>query len=442
MQDILERLRTYEIIRKEELEERFRNGEDIGVLHLYALENCEAVIKNSDLSNVYTFWQSKIDRVEEDPIAQNYLGDCLRFGIRTEVDYVQAAEYYKKSADLGDSVGQNNYGRCLEHGIGVAQNLEEAIRYYRLSSDQGNSNGQVNYGLKLIDSDTNTAQQLFLSSAEKGNLNGRCRYANFLFYNERFEEAMRQFKLALNSNFPEYGYSVYNLILSDCYRKNETIVGFAIAQINELVESGNSLIQLHLAKTLNSIAQNPEAIRLQIFMGDKFLEYYFEESSPNFSDFSKIIQLFEGSVANAKNDEMIRLAFDELKNLALYNRNARTQMDALKAIKRSANTNHVIQTPWELIKFNKIEYAITLLTKSNPVIEEVIDLFSFITDSFENVEMTKYVLDCLKSFALPYRYATRRQNEITQANVIKVIRKLIMQILNIQISIKFSLNYS
>jgi serine/threonine protein kinase len=65
-------------------------------------------------------------------------------------DLVEAAKYYKLSADQGDPFGQEYYGRCLEDGKGVAQDMTQAIKYYRLAADQGSREGGKGYnGLKM-----------------------------------------------------------------------------------------------------------------------------------------------------------------------------------------------------------------------------------------------------------------------------------------------------
>jgi TPR repeat protein len=51
---------------------------------------------------------------------------------------IEAAKYYKLSADQGNPFGQYNYGFCLTNGAGVERNLMEAAKYYKLSADQGN----------------------------------------------------------------------------------------------------------------------------------------------------------------------------------------------------------------------------------------------------------------------------------------------------------------
>jgi TPR repeat protein len=59
---------------------------------------------------------------------------------------IRAVEYYKLSADQGNSDGQNNFGRCLENGFEIEKNLIRAAEYYKLSVDQRNSDGRDIFG--------------------------------------------------------------------------------------------------------------------------------------------------------------------------------------------------------------------------------------------------------------------------------------------------------
>jgi TPR repeat protein len=57
--------------------------------------------------------------------------------------------YYKKSADLGDSEGMLNYGIALAKGYDGKINLREAMNYYKKSADLGDSGGMLGYGIAL-----------------------------------------------------------------------------------------------------------------------------------------------------------------------------------------------------------------------------------------------------------------------------------------------------
>ena len=52
-------------------------------------------------------------------------------------DYVQAAEWYRKSAEQGQCIAQCWLGFCYEFGLGVDKSLSEAMFWYQKSADQG-----------------------------------------------------------------------------------------------------------------------------------------------------------------------------------------------------------------------------------------------------------------------------------------------------------------
>jgi TPR repeat protein len=63
----------------------------------------------------------------------------LKNGEGVPKNLVEAAKYFKLSADQGHAAGQNNYGFALKYGEGVPKNLVESAKYLKLSADQGNA---------------------------------------------------------------------------------------------------------------------------------------------------------------------------------------------------------------------------------------------------------------------------------------------------------------
>ena len=52
-------------------------------------------------------------------------------------DYVQAAEWYRKSAEQGQCIAQCWLGFCYEFGLGVDKSFSEAMFWYQKAADQG-----------------------------------------------------------------------------------------------------------------------------------------------------------------------------------------------------------------------------------------------------------------------------------------------------------------
>jgi TPR repeat protein len=127
-------------------------------------------------------------------------GYCLERGEGVERNPIEAAKCYRLSAAQFNPNGQCHYGRCFEYGIGVhpgsssslgwwfcrsdegpVQSLSKAAEYYRLSADQGNSEGQWRYGDCLrngkgVTRDPVEAMRWYKRSSDQCNVDGQRRY--------------------------------------------------------------------------------------------------------------------------------------------------------------------------------------------------------------------------------------------------------------------------
>ena len=70
---------------------------------------------------------------------QKNLGSMYESGRGVPEDWVEAAKWYRKSAEQGDSDGQAALARAYEFGIGVPQSRRDAIHWDRLAAAQGDS---------------------------------------------------------------------------------------------------------------------------------------------------------------------------------------------------------------------------------------------------------------------------------------------------------------
>lgn len=71
-----------------------------------------------------------------DAIAQFELGQKYRKGSGVKQSFINAFEWYRKSAEQNYSRGQNAMGQMFRHGLGVEQNYLEAITWYRKAIEQ------------------------------------------------------------------------------------------------------------------------------------------------------------------------------------------------------------------------------------------------------------------------------------------------------------------
>ncbi len=135
----------------------------------------------------------------------------------TPKDYKQAAIWYTKSAELGNSYGQNLLGYMYQSGQGVEKNLPQAVTWFEASARQGNAEGQKNLGYMYylgtgVQKDYPTAMKWFLASAEQGNAESRANLG--IMYEEGFgvavdnKEAMKWYLRAANQDYPRAQYYV------------------------------------------------------------------------------------------------------------------------------------------------------------------------------------------------------------------------------------------
>lgn len=75
--------------------------------------------------------------VDEDARALYMIGVIYEKGQGVAIDYAEAAQWYRKAADKGNSAAQYRLGRLYERGSGVEQNREEAVNWYKKSARQG-----------------------------------------------------------------------------------------------------------------------------------------------------------------------------------------------------------------------------------------------------------------------------------------------------------------
>ncbi|MDQ2994382.1 MAG: sel1 repeat family protein, partial [Pseudomonadota bacterium] len=71
------------------------------------------------------------------------VGYCFANGVGVQQDKVEAAQWYRKSAEQGYARGQFNLGRCYAEGSGVPQNAVEAMKWFRKAAKQNYGDAQT-----------------------------------------------------------------------------------------------------------------------------------------------------------------------------------------------------------------------------------------------------------------------------------------------------------
>lgn len=141
----------------------------------------------------------------QDAIAQLYMGYLLNgecgFPKRDDL----AAEWFRKSADQGNTYAASNYGVFLLNGFGVPKDTQKAFKYIKLAADAGHLEAQTNLGWAYqngegVEKDLKEAIRLYRLAASKGeptaanNLGLDYLHGNGVIMDD--EEAVRLFRIS------------------------------------------------------------------------------------------------------------------------------------------------------------------------------------------------------------------------------------------------------
>eukprot|EP00729_Bicosta_minor_P022703 gene22703-biopygen29461 len=109
---------------------------------------CRAPINVSDEKSFTRCWKLVHDRSpgRHTPAAQSSLGRMYFNGEGVEQDYVEAAKWYRVSAEAGFALAQSSLGGMYGIGIGVEQDSSKALKWVQLAAAQGSTDA-----LKLLD---------------------------------------------------------------------------------------------------------------------------------------------------------------------------------------------------------------------------------------------------------------------------------------------------
>eukprot|EP00729_Bicosta_minor_P013106 gene13106-biopygen14215 len=136
---------------------------------------CRAPFRVSDEEEFKRCWKLEHDRSpgRHTPVAQNSLGFAYRNGKGVEQDHVEAAKWYRKSAEAGDAMAQCNLGNMHRSGEGVEKDHVEAVKWFRQSAETGVVEAQYNLGCMYdtgrgVEQDHVEATKWYRKAAEAG----------------------------------------------------------------------------------------------------------------------------------------------------------------------------------------------------------------------------------------------------------------------------------
>lgn len=107
-----------------------------------------------------------IEKEKQNDLTEFYLGSMSKFGNGTQADMDQAANWYLKSARLGNQFSQYALGKMYYAGVGVPQSYSEAFKLYEKSANENNAYAQYALGKMYyagieVDVSYKTALELF-----------------------------------------------------------------------------------------------------------------------------------------------------------------------------------------------------------------------------------------------------------------------------------------
>ncbi|OHT09815.1 hypothetical protein TRFO_21077 [Tritrichomonas foetus] len=142
-----------------------------------AINNYALMLKNGEgtkqnLSEAMRLFKIAADKGNNKSAMHNY-----SLIVRDEKkDFVTAAKYSKKAADLGELNAMNNFGVMLKQGVGIEKNEKLAVEYFKKAADKGNYNAMCNYATMLrdgcgIERNIGEAIKYYQMAIEKGSPN-------------------------------------------------------------------------------------------------------------------------------------------------------------------------------------------------------------------------------------------------------------------------------
>lgn len=163
-----------------------------------------------------------------DADALNNLGICYEYGLAgfPQSD-AEAAKWFMKAAELGQSIAQVNLAYCYEKGRGVDQNYEKAFEWYYKAAKQGDDEAQTAVGIFLqhgkgIKRNYVEAFEWFTKAAEQGNDRAHLHLGAFYYdglgVKRNYKIAVKFFKIAAEQGSV---YAQFNLGL--CYERGHGV---------------------------------------------------------------------------------------------------------------------------------------------------------------------------------------------------------------------------
>lgn len=91
-----------------------------------------------------------------DTRAQFNIGAMFASGLGVQLDYSQAAFWYRKAAEQGFAAAQSNLGVLYAYGLGVSQDDTQAVAWFHLAAAQEFDKAKFNLEVMLCNRECDT----------------------------------------------------------------------------------------------------------------------------------------------------------------------------------------------------------------------------------------------------------------------------------------------
>eukprot|EP00729_Bicosta_minor_P032464 gene32464-biopygen20866 len=190
---------------------------------------CRAPFSVSDEENFKRLWKVVHDRSagRHTPAAQYSLGVMYDTGEGVKQDHVEAAKWYRKSAEAGNAHAQNNFGNMHDTGKGVEQDHVEAAKWFRKAAEAGLAVAQNNLGNRYLNGrgvapDHVEAVKWYRKAAEAGHATAQnnlgIMYRNGAGVEQDYVKAAKWYRKSAEAGHAKGQYS-----LGDMYHKGEGV---------------------------------------------------------------------------------------------------------------------------------------------------------------------------------------------------------------------------
>lgn len=146
-----------------------------------------------------------------DPQAQYQLGSFYMSGTDVQLDYRQAAAWYRKAAEQHHGDAEFALGYMYEQGKGVKRDYREARQYYTAAAQQGHATAANNLGSlyehgKGVRKNIRQAAEWYRKAADQGEVVAQCNLASLYFRGkgipQDYVQAASWFRAAADRNYP------------------------------------------------------------------------------------------------------------------------------------------------------------------------------------------------------------------------------------------------